>query len=60
MHDRGREIITYQIMKHDIFYRELYNISEGWTHVGNRNVLQIFRNVMHIILILYFKEESFT
>ena len=48
MHE-GREIITYQIMKHDIFYRELYNISEGWTHVGNRNMLQIFRNVMHII-----------
>ena len=60
MHE-GREIrSSYQIMKHDIFYRELYNISEGWTHVGNRNVLQIFRNVMHIILILYFKEESFT
>ena len=52
MHE-GRDIITYQIMKHDISYRELYDISEGWTHVGNRNVLQIFRNVMHMILILF-------
>ena len=48
MHE-GREIITYQIMKHDIFYRELYNISEDRTHVGSRNGLQIFRNVMPII-----------